>query len=154
MKMLTLTFFGWRRTLRRVRSDVIARVRVLVHCWERVPGHGAPGAAEPAGAVVVMRLQRGGVAVVLRGAAVVLVDRGRGCCRKMWMGMRVRVVNAAHVVRVLLKLNERRLGRGHWRYAAAAPASRVLATDGRVVASRAIGTTGTAASAGTRTACA
>jgi len=152
--MLTLTFFGWRWTLRRVRSDVIARVRVLVHCWERVSGHGASGAAEPAGAVVVMRLQRSGVAVVLRGAAVVLVDRSRGCCRKMRMGVRVRVVDAAHVVRVLLKLDECRLGRGHWRYAAAASASRVLATDGRVVASRAVGATGPAASTGTRAACA
>lgn len=99
-----------------------------------------------------MRLQRGCVAVVLRGAAVVLVDRGRGGCRKVWMGVRVRVVDATHVVRVLLKLDERRLGRGHWRYAAAA--SRVLATDGRIVTSRAVGATGTAATARTRTACA
>lgn len=133
---------------------MIARVRVLVHCWERVRGHGAPGAAEPAGAVVVMGLQRGCVAVVLRGAAVVLVDRGRGGCRKVRMGVWVRVIDAAHVVRVLLELDERRLRRGHWRYAAAASASRVLATDGRVVASRAVGATGTTATAGTRAACA
>lgn len=134
---------------------MIARVRVLVHCRERVRGHGAPGAAEPAGTVVVMGLQRRCVAVVLRGAVVVLVDRGRGGRREVWMGVRVRVVNAAHVVRVLLELDERRLGRGHWRYAAAASAARVLATDGRVVAARAVGATGTAAAtAGTRSACA
>jgi len=113
-----------------------------VHRRERVRGHGAPGAAEPAGAVVVVRLQRRRVAVVLRGAAVVLVDRGRGRRSKVWMGVRVRVIDAAHVVRVLLELDERRLGRRHRSYAAAASASaaRVLATDGRVVAAaRAVG---------------
>jgi len=116
-----------------------------VHRRERVRGHGAPGAAEPAGAVVVVRLQRRRVAVVLRGAAVVLVDRGRGRRSKVWMGVRVRVIDAAHVVRVLLELDERRLGRRHRSYAAAAAsasAARVLATDGRVVAAaRAVGAT-------------
>lgn len=131
---------------------MIARVRVLVHRGERVRGHGAPGAAEAAGAVVVVRLQRRRVAVVLRGAAVVLVDRGRGRRSKVWMGVRVRVIDAAHVVRVLLELDERGLGRRHRSYAAAASASaaRVLATDGRVVAAaRAVGA---AAATGARSA--
>lgn len=86
--------------------------------------------------------------MVLRGAAVVLVDHGRGRRSKVWMGVRVRVIDAAHVVRVLLELDERRLGRRHRSYAAAAAsasAARVLATDGRVVAAaRAVGATAAA----------
>lgn len=148
---MRLTFFGGRRTLRRVRSDMIAGVRVLVHCRERVRGHGAPGTAEAAGGgVVVMGLQRCGVAVMLRGAAVVMLVGGRGCSgRKVWMGVWVRVVDAAHVVRVLLEFDERRLGRGYGCYAAA----RVLATAGRVPATAraVVGTPGTAAT-GPRTA--
>lgn len=131
---------------------MIARVRVLVHGRERVRGHGAPGTAKATGGgVVVMGLQRRGVAVVLRGAAMVMLVGGRGRGgRKVWMGVRVRVVDAAHVVRVLLELDERRLGRGYGRYAAA----RVLATAGCVIAAaaRAVCASGTTATAGSRAA--
>lgn len=93
--------------------------------------------------------------MVLRGTAVVLVGRGRCGRREVRMGVRVRMVDASHVVRVLLELDERRLGRGYRRYAAAAAASaaaaRVLVTAARVVAARAVGS-GRAATAGRRSA--
>jgi len=110
-----------------------------VHCRERIRGHSAPGAAEAAGAVVVMGLQRGRVAVVLRGATVVMLVGGcggGGCGGKVRMGVRVRVVYAAsHVVRVLLELDECRLGRGYRRDGAATTAARILlsATGRRAV---------------------
>lgn len=107
---------------------MIAGIRVLVHRRERVRGHGAPGATEAAGTIVMVRLQRGRVSVVLRRAAVVLVGRGRGGRRKVRMGVRVRVVDAAHIVRVLLELDERGLGRGYRRYVSATSAAATSAT--------------------------
>lgn len=84
-----------------------------------------------------MRLQRRRVSMVLRGTAVVLVGRGRCGRREVRMSVSVRMIHAAHVVRVLLELDERRLGRGYRRYAAAAStaAARVLAaaSAGRIV---------------------
>lgn len=132
-----------------------------MHGRERIRGHGASGTTETATAtaVVVMGLQRCRVPVVLRRASVVmLVGRGRGGCREVRMGMRVRMVHAAHVVRVLLEFDEGRLGRGNRRYAAATgtattAAARVLTTTaGRVLAVLAVGTSATSATDGTGTA--
>lgn len=79
--------------------------------------------------------------MVLRGAAVmVLVGRGRGGRGEMRVA--VRVVDAAHVVRVLLELDERGLGRRYGRYAAhaAAAAGLLAAAAGRSVPAGAVAT--------------
>lgn len=94
-----------------------------------------------------MGLQRSRVPVVLRRASVVmLVGRGGSGRCKVRVGMRMRVVYTADVVRVLLELDEGRLGRGNRRYAAAAvTAARVLtATDGRILTVLAVAASSTA----------
>lgn len=133
---------------------MIAGVRVLVHAGERVRGHRGPGAAEAAAAaaVVMMGLQRRRVAaVVLRGAAVmVLVDSGRGGRREV--RVTVRMVHAAHVVRVLLELDEGGLGRRYGRYAAhAATAAAGLLPCSAAAAGRPVPAGAVGAAAGPRT---
>lgn len=70
---------------------------------------------------------------------MVLVGRGRGGRSEMWMSVWMRMVDAAHVVRVLLEFDER--GFGRCRYgcdgSAASAAAGVLAGRRTVVTGRA-----------------